>query len=66
MSSPTALQKAWSTLQARAALRGLCLFRSALTDGPVRVFVQRGSALREVVTVDDLEALASQVAQPGS
>lgn len=64
MSTLTQLPKAWATLQARAALAGLAVFRSDPADGPVRLFVQRGSAVHELRSIDDLEALAAHVAQP--
>ena len=63
MSAPTHLAKAWATLTARAALVGLAIFRTDPADGAVRVFVQSGASVRELRTVDDIEALAAHVAQ---
>lgn len=57
--------KAWATLQARAALRGLSLIRTDPADGRIRLFLGDGQgAVRELFTVDDLEALALHVGAP--
>lgn len=57
--------KSWATLQARASLAGLSVVRTDPVDGPVRVFVLKAGAMRELLNVDDLEALAAHVAPSG-
>lgn len=49
--------KAFATLQARFALAGLALVRTNPADGPVRLFLARHGRVREVATIDELEAL---------
>ena len=54
--------KSFETLRARAALAGLQLLRTDPADGWVRYFVLRRNTVRELTTIDDLEALLGHLA----
>ena len=47
--------KEWTTMQARAALRGWQLWRSSAADGPVRYFVARWGMVRALADLDEVE-----------
>ena len=54
-------EKAFRTLQARVALAGMQLIRSDARDGPQRLFLTRQGVVRELVSIDDLEALIAHL-----
>lgn len=56
MRGPLLDEKGWATLRARAALRGILLYRSNPTDGGVLVFAVADGKVR-VIGIDELEAL---------
>ena len=49
--------KAWDTLRARAALHGVALLRTDQRDGPVRLLAEHGGIVRELRSLDDVEAV---------
>lgn len=56
------MQKAWATLQARAAMHGFELHRVDVAGGAVRLFLSYDNQVRELTGIDELEALAMHVA----
>ena len=50
-------QKAWHTVRAQAAIRGLALMKSDPQDGPVRLIAVRGQQAFVLNSLDDLEAV---------
>lgn len=53
--------KLFETLRAKAALVGLTLVRTDPVDGYVRYFVIRRQTVRELQSLDDVEALANHL-----
>lgn len=51
----------FETLRARAALAGIEVLRTDPADGCVRYFVVRRRTVRELWTIDDLEALIAHL-----
>ena len=49
--------KAWDIIRARTALQGVALLRTDPQDGPVRLLVEHDGIVRELRSLDDLEAL---------
>lgn len=59
-----AAEKAFSTLQARLALRGFALTRTDGAGCPVVYTVTRWGLMRELASLDDVAALAERVGAP--
>jgi hypothetical protein len=53
--------KAWSTLVARAALKGFQLWRSDAADGPTRYFLARWGRVRAMADVEEVERILEVV-----
>jgi hypothetical protein len=53
--------KSFEALRARAALAGLQVLRTDPADGWVRYFVVQRQTVRELQTLDDLDALVAYV-----
>jgi len=54
-------QKSWSTLVARACLRGYSLWRSDAADGPVILFLGRWGMVRALADRAEVERVLEQV-----
>ena len=57
VSAPLIDAKAWTNMQARAALHGVALLRTDHRDGPVRMLAEFSGIVRELRSLDDVEAL---------
>lgn len=53
----TFTEKAWASVCAAAALRGLSLYRTNPSDGPVRVFAVSTTNKAHMLTPDEVDAL---------
>lgn len=53
--------KAWSTLVARAALKGFQLWRTDAADGPTRYFLGRWGHVRAMADAEEVERVLEQV-----
>lgn len=57
----TADSKTWSTLAAKAALRGWQLWRSDAADGPQRFFLARWGHVRVLADLGEVERVLEQM-----
>lgn len=61
MNQPTNTEKQFATLRAQFAMRGHCLQRTRLTDGPMSIDASRWGLVRYLPTQDDAKRLLAQI-----
>jgi hypothetical protein len=61
MNQTTDDKKQFTTLRAQFAMRGHCLQRTSLMDGPVTYYAERWGMVRYLPTLDDARRFLAQI-----